>query len=37
MQRILDLDAFVYGTKHFRDSDSERLDPEEFPACYVAR
>lgn len=34
MQRILDLDldAFVYGTEHFRDSDSERLEPEEFPA-----
>jgi hypothetical protein len=34
MQRILDLDldAFVYGTAHFRDSDSPRLDAEEFPA-----
>lgn len=37
MQRILDLDldAFVYGTAHFRDSDSPRLDHAEFPAWDV--
>jgi hypothetical protein len=39
MQRILDLDldAFVHGTAHFRDSDSPRLDPEEFPAWELSR
>ncbi len=39
MQRILDLDldAFVYGTAHFRDSDSPRLDSEEFPAWELGK
>jgi len=39
MQRVLDLDldAFVYGTAHFRDSNSPRLDPEEFPAWELSR
>src|SRR5579875_2152894 len=34
MQRVLDLDldAFVYGTAHFRDSDSLRLEADDFPA-----
>lgn len=39
MQRILDLDldAFVYGTAHDRESDSPRLDPEAFPAWELSK
>ena len=33
MQRILDpdLDAFVYGSEHFRSSDAPRLQADEHP------
>jgi hypothetical protein len=39
VQRILDLDldAFVHGTAHFRDSDAPRLDPAEFPAWELSQ
>jgi hypothetical protein len=39
MQRVLDLDldAFVYGTAHFRDSNAPRLDADDFPAWELSR
>lgn len=39
MQRVLDvdLDAFVYGSEHWRNSDAPRLDEEEYPPWEVSK